>query len=635
MIDEEEQKQMIANILRNSQPVNNQARSLKYGVGNQNLLKPKNKFFTNALRLGGQLGSDFLAGSSIAEALGYRPNLMTGQGYTPSYSDQFNTTVDLLKQGKKAEGAVKGIETFLTGTGAVGEGMMLGSALVGPTAPILLGAGFVIKGLSKGGKLILQSKAGKQILANFTGNQSDGFNVTDLQLPKNDASPEIKTLEDNIDLPTTTINEADPIDDTVDFFTPESELISARLPTAVNSNEDGITNVLNVGLAESKILKPQFDANVKLISDYPNLKLNEISNKNPDEIADTYVDHIKNNLLWLHDKVPEKTRMRSKKWYDGANKVANSWSKEFDLPASSVAGVMAALSPQKDWYMNANLAYRVLDINKNKQDFIFNKEMMSKAKELYGKPVFKEMLKNLDNKKLSELDSLDAKAIWTRVYDETYNDRSFKVLTPEGEFGDFVKTDKGENAKAAWGTNSMIKSALLAMDSGGDAKKITTYLGDKHKVRSFYNNIIAPNSKNGDVTIDTHAVAAATLQPASQNSTTVFHNFGTSPLLSKRPKDWQGAAKNSSVSGNKGTYGIYVEAYRKAAKERNILPREMQSITWEAIRGLYPAGYKQNKQNVEDINKLWYDYRNDKLTLQEVLDEIEKRAGGISPPTWE
>ena len=306
---EEEKNKLLVDTLQN-----NQIRSLRQGVGNQSTNNPSKKFFTNALRFSTQLGSDFLAGSSIAEALGFRPNLMTGQGYTPSYRDQFDTTVDLLKQGKKSEGAVKGIETFLTGTGAVGESMMLGSALVGPAAPILLGAGFVIKGLSKGGKLILQSKAGKQILANFTGNQSDGFNVTDLQLPKNDASPEIKTLEDNIDLPTTTINEADPIDDTVDFFTPESELISARLPTAVNSNEDGINNVLNVGLAESKILKPQFDANVKLISDYPNLKLNEISNKNPDEIADTYVDHNKNNLLWLHDKVPEKTRVRSKKW---------------------------------------------------------------------------------------------------------------------------------------------------------------------------------------------------------------------------------------------------------------------------------------------------------------------------------
>ena len=637
IIDEEEQKQMIANTLRNSQPINNQARSLKYGLGNQNLPKPKNKFFTNALRFGTQLGSDFLLGSSTAEALGYRPDVMKGQGYTPSYRDQFNTTVDLLRQGKTTEGLVKGAETLLTGTGTVGEGLMLGSAVAGPLAPLLLGAGFVVKGLSKGGKLILQSKTGKQILANFTGDKTQGFNVTDIELPKNDTSPEIQTLEDNIDIPTTKteVNDFEPINNTNNIFVPEPELISARLPTAVNSNEDGINNILNVGLAESKILKPQFDANVKIISEYPNLKLNEITNKTTDEIADTYVNHLKNNLLYLHDKVPENTRKRSKKWYDGANKVSNTWSKEFNIPTSSVAGTIAALSPQKDWYMNASLAYRVLDINKNKQDFIFDKKMMSKAKELYGKPVFKEMLKNIDGKKLSELDSLDAKAIWTRVYDETYNDKSFKVLTPEGEFGDFVKTDKGENADIAWGSNHMIKSALLSMDSGGDAKKITNHLGDRHKVRSFYNNIISPNSKNGDVTIDTHAVAAATLQPVSGNSTTVYHNFGTSPLLRKRQKDWQGATKNSSISGNKGTYGIYAEAYRKAAKERNILPREMQSITWEAIRGLFTSGYKQNKQNVENISKLWYDYRNDKLTLQEVLDEIEKRAGGINPPSWE
>ena len=106
---EEEKNKLLVDTLQN-----NQIRSLRQGVGNQSTNNPSKKFFTNALRFSTQLGSDFLAGSSIAEALGYRPNLMTGQGYTPSYSDQFNTTVDLLKQGKKAEGAVKGIENFLT-----------------------------------------------------------------------------------------------------------------------------------------------------------------------------------------------------------------------------------------------------------------------------------------------------------------------------------------------------------------------------------------------------------------------------------------------------------------------------------------------------------------------------------------
>ena len=99
---------------------NNQVRSLRYGIGNQDLPKTN---LVNALRYGTQLGSDFLTGSSISEALGYRPDVIKGQGYTPSYRDQFNTTVDLLRQGKTTEGLVKGAETLLTGTGAVGEGL--------------------------------------------------------------------------------------------------------------------------------------------------------------------------------------------------------------------------------------------------------------------------------------------------------------------------------------------------------------------------------------------------------------------------------------------------------------------------------------------------------------------------------
>ena len=62
-----EEKEIMVNTLRNNQLTNNQSRSLKYGVGNQNLPKPKNNFFTDALRFGTQLGSDFLLGSSIAE----------------------------------------------------------------------------------------------------------------------------------------------------------------------------------------------------------------------------------------------------------------------------------------------------------------------------------------------------------------------------------------------------------------------------------------------------------------------------------------------------------------------------------------------------------------------------------------
>jgi len=68
---------------------------------------------------------------------------------------------------------------------------------------------------------------------------------------------------------------------------------------------------------------------------------------------------------------------------------------------------------------------------------------------------------------------------------------------------------------------------------------------------------------------------------------------------------------------------------------RGVLPREMQSITWEAVRGLFPATFKQNAKNVGKIDALWYNYRDGKLSLEEVLNGIEQITGGINPPSWE
>ena len=410
--------------------------------------------------------------------------------------------------------------------------------------------------------------------------------------------------------------------------------ISTRLPTAVNSIENAVTEDLNIGLNEIKSNPDIFNHNINVTKDYPNLKLDEIKG-NPEEVSETYINHMKDNLIWLHDKVPEKTRLRSKLWYDGANKVSNDWSKEFNIPPNSVAGVLAALSPQKDWFMNASLGYRVLDIMSKKQDIVFDNKMLNVANRIFKQPQYKEMLNYIKNKKLSELETSTEKAMWLRIYDQTNSSPSYKTLTPEGEFTDFVKTDKGVDSKIAWNSLGMIAKAIDSFESGGDLKVLTPLMGNKHKVRSFYNNIISPKSNKGDVTIDTHAVAASTLRPVSGNSTIVHHNFGTAPEIKKRLPDWNGAVKNSAVNGVQGLYGLYAEAYRRAALERGILPREMQSITWEAIRGLFPAGFKQSRQNVEEIDKLWYKYRDGNLTLDEVRNGIEQRANGIDAPSWE
>src|SRR5262249_25727890 len=151
----------------------------------------------------------------------------------------------------------------------------------------------------------------------------------------------------------------------------------------------------------------------------------------------------------------------------------------------------------------------------------------------------------------------------------------------------------------------------------GDANAISQLMGERHKVRNFYGNILDPYSERGEVTIDTHAVAAALMRPLAQSDAEVLHNFKTSQQTGKKPENWVGA-KGSALTGVHGTYGIYADAYREAAAELGILPRELQSITWEGVRGLFPDVFK-TAANKKVIEQVW---RNPELSNTQKMEKI-------------
>ena len=209
--------------------------------------------------------------------------------------------------------------------------------------------------------------------------------------------------------------------------------------------------------------------------------------------------------------------------------------------------------------------------------------------------------------------------MWTRTWDQVNNNSKYRLVSPDGKLLGFVQTGKGEDGRLAWGSNIEIGKAVSVLIDGSD-RNISESLGAANKVRNFYNNIFTPMSDKGYVTIDTHAVAAALFKPLSGNSKEVSHNFGT-------------GASASKITGYRGTYAIFEEAYRRAAKERGVLPREMQSITWEAVRGLFTAQYK-NKQNMLFAENVWKQYSNGKLTLDEARTKVNEHAGGFDRPDW-
>jgi hypothetical protein len=237
------------------------------------------------------------------------------------------------------------------------------------------------------------------------------------------------------------------------------------------------------------------------------------------------------------------------------------------------------------------------------------------------------MVDAIRGKTLAEIQDPGLKAMWLRTYDQAKLPREHQVVSPEGDFMGVRLNANGTPTKTGWGSLNEIGKAIVILEDP-TLPTISTNLGQQHKVRNFYNNIYAPADPAGHVTIDTHAVAAGLLRPLSGNSREVLHNFGSGVV-------GEGGPKNSSITGVQGTYGLYAEAYRRAAQERGVLPREMQSITWEAVRGLFPDTFKSQAKNVDQIDSIWLKYRKGQISQDEARNEVIRAAGGINAPEWE
>lgn len=414
----------------------------------------------------------------------------------------------------------------------------------------------------------------------------------------------------------------------------EAGLVSSSLPTAKKPDGDALKERLIVGFDRAKSSPDYFKKITTTVKGYGNWKTTK---RNPNVIAEEFIDLTVDNLLYLYDSVPENIRDRSKLWYVGANKLSSELADKYDFSVSQVAGVMAAMSPQKDWYQNYRLGELVIDAYQNgdklfdqaMSDWLTSYKEKKKEEERKAKKkkkmtdeqfdlVFDNILSQVNDRSLAEVDG-KYKAHWIRAYVEANLDRRYRIVEPEGTLGDFATTQDGAETNAAFGSMSEIfKAVSILLD--GSLENISSQLGDQHKVRSFYNNILMPMDDQGDVTIDTHAVAAALLLPFSASSTEVLHNFG-------------GGAASTQVQGLNGTYPLYAEGYRRAARQRDVLPREMQSVTWEAVRGLFPRAWK-SKENLSKSRQIWLKYKTGGKSLDEVRNEIVEFAGGVRNPDW-
>ena len=239
------------------------------------------------------------------------------------------------------------------------------------------------------------------------------------------------------------------------------------------------------------------------------------------------------------------------------------------------------------------------------------------------KPEFRGFLDSIRGKQYNELQGTTPaetsvmRGLWLRIADQAYGSPEVPVYAPDG-------TIRGSQ-KIAWGPYDAVAKAVNILDDGS-VENINRLMGNGHKIRNFYNNMINPWSERGHVTIDTHAVGAAHWKPFSQKDTEVAHNFGGST------PGTPGAGKHGAT-GLAGTYPIYDEAYKQAAKEVGVSPRELQSITWEGIRSLF-SGSKKTPELRKAIAEIWRNHEAGKISADEARQQIIERAGGFKRPVW-
>ena len=357
------------------------------------------------------------------------------------------------------------------------------------------------------------------------------------------------------------------------------------------------------------------------------IKLTPEQIANPRAGLKAVVDHWADNLTWLHDKMPPELRAIAKQWYDSAHGMAQDIATKYGTTRQKVAASIAALSPQNPWDVNVGQAERIIKAYQTLQDHPWTPEMdqaLSKkiADSLKGKNPQVEYANNLkkirgktfaqlENPKNPDVGNYN-QALWTTMYEKAHGNPQTPTYAPDGTIRGYQTFNFGLLDGAA--------KALAILKGDGSPQSIHDIIGDGHKIRNFYNNIESPNSELGHATIDTHHVNADMLKPmSSQNDVEVMNNFGGAP--------------SHKGTGQKGTYSLHHEALKQAAAARGILPREMQSITWEGIKTLM-GDEKKTPELRKAVTQIWQQHQAGELTLNEARDKIVKAAGGFDKPGW-
>lgn len=229
-------------------------------------------------------------------------------------------------------------------------------------------------------------------------------------------------------------------------------------------------------------------------------------------------------------------------WYAETHDASTALADRDGITIEQSTGVIAALSPQQQWDDNLACA-----------DYVS---------------------KTLSRDDVVRLDADTAKKavgeLTTERYAKNQSDPSADLAAGTKRLSEYTPRQQAVILKAM-GQRDGVKSRWTC-GADGVEKAVRIHHGESpadvlggHKVRSFYNNILAPGNPGGYVTIDTHAISAAAGQKITSGD----------PRMTKL----MGVPERSEY-GSKGTYGAFADAYRRVAEKYDLNPSQVQAIAW-------------------------------------------------------
>ena len=523
------------------------------------------------------------------------------------------------------EGAVMGFEEALT-PGASAE------QVVGGIGKALSGTAGIAAPLAVANKIGMPAaQAAQEAFQGFSTGVNYAGNVVKDRLTQ---PGEMPTLYSN-PIPGMTPSPDKPLQPS-DF-----QRVSTRLPSGKGATEDPFADSL-VSDTEAFLRNPSAAKNMQMMTEtYPGMR--GLLSEDPVETSENIIEHMSDNIISLYDLADEAgITESSSKWYDGASRIADELAGRFNSTKEKAAGVLAVLSPQKDWYQNVALGERLMkhmdELSPNSQ---WTDEMdvvsQTKAPDKAGKTAWtrSDLYDEIRGAPWGEMDTDLKKAMWLRAYDEAHFGNAFREVSPEGDILDYVRKKDGDTAALVHQNFSNIAKAIRIMEGDGKLDSISKELGSEHKVRNFFNNILTPESPF-DVTADTHQIAGGLLMPYGSSAPEVLHGL-SGQSVPKAGMPW--SATGGKDSGIGGAYGLHFDATKRAAEkaEGDWLPRQMQSITWEQLRALIPSTLRGNSPFVNVARTIWRMKDEGQITGEEARNLIiteARKFGGGSKPSW-